>query len=678
MKSQNESRMSTRRLTEDLSATQSAASRPPDADGRRDACDISDTSGPAPTRNALPATAPQAEAPCPMDDTCVSRMGSLSHTPPTSASADPGSPQVAGFRILGRLGRDGQGEVLLAYDEKLAREVALKIPHGVGAESGDAFLREARALAKVHHPNIVGIHSFGRCGERFYFTMDRVEGLNVARIIQRLREKGDAQNCSFDELMALLGVDLAAVGGEVEQLRKFKRPYFRLVALWMAQVADGLATAQRRGVLHRDIKPANLILASDGRMVVVDFGLARSLRAMPSPRALGVTGTLPYVAPERAAGDWARVDHRADIWALGATLYELLTYQRAFPRRSREVLVDIITKDPEPLRELRPEIPEELERICLKSMRHDPDQRYSEWPALAADLRHGLYRRRRVLKRRTFWSLLAGAAIVMPTLGVILGPSLWARVCERRPDPVDTGVEQETVESLANPLPLPDDVSRPLAGALPAADAGAPAMSAPEDSARARVLEVPLVLLALNQDLNGDDAFAPEAGGEADALFRRRLAEQHWEARDAAQPPAYWTLEQALHAAREAGATLVVFGEFTARLRGKTTDVVHEGDTVYRWNLRMRVRVIRVSDGRAFAIPTASDEVAMFANHVERDIWTHEWEAGPGAGASREEHKNRHVEAPLIYDGDMEKVRLLANRQARAAMAKIDQLIGKS
>jgi tRNA A-37 threonylcarbamoyl transferase component Bud32 len=304
----------------------------------------------------------------------------------TKAPATPSWPSIDGFEIRSRLGGDGQGDVYAARDQALQVEVAIKVPKSLTPAAQEQFLREARALARLEHANIVRIRSFGRDGHRVYFVMDVISGPNAAQLV-RLFRQGKAHKRSSEEILRLASVDYPRMSAELRTAAEPARPYYRLVAEWMAQAADGLQAAHEAGIYHRDVKPSNFLMASDGRLMVADFGLARSSDDDSFSGGLGVTGTYPYIAPERALGEWARVDHRSDIWALGATLYEFLTYQRAYPRCGREVLKDIVSKEPAAPRRIISAVPQRLEEICLKAMRRDPEQRYQSAAEMAADLR---------------------------------------------------------------------------------------------------------------------------------------------------------------------------------------------------------------------------------------------------------------------------------------------------
>jgi hypothetical protein len=512
------------------------------------------------------------------------------HTPLSCGdSADPRWPQIEGYVIRGALGANGMGEVYRAWDLQLQREVALKVPRAVLRDAQEQFLTEARALARLQHPHVVAVHSCGRSGESVYFTMDLIEGLDAARLLKVLRER-QARQLAGPALLRCASVDLARASAGLVRAACRSPGYYRVIATWVAEAAEGLHAAHQQGILHRDIKPSNLLLAPDGRLMVADFGLARSLETTAATSGSGVTGTYPYVAPERAAGDWARVDHRADIWALGATLYEFLTHQRAYPRHGKEVLQDIITEDPPQPRLVHSGVPAALERVCLKAMCRQPDGRYQSAHEMAHDLRAWAE------TGRTPWHWLAasgGLAVVMVTaLGIALsrGPTT---------DPGGVEPARTTTSAPTPPTRSPEvgRVSEPVAAAtLPA---------------------TPVALLAFNEDLNTDDGGPERADGAVASSFRRALgtSASALELRSPPQSPAAWDATEAVETARQLGASVVVLGALQAHKLGKVPDLAFVDHPVYRWDVRLRITVIRVADQRAEILP----DFAVIANRAEAD-----------------------------------------------------------
>ncbi|RMG17361.1 MAG: serine/threonine protein kinase [Planctomycetota bacterium] len=260
------------------------------------------------------------------------------------------------FRIEGRLGAGSMGEVYAARDAT-GRPVAIKRLSGVGrldAEALARFRREAEATARLNHPGVVRIHSFGAHEGLPYFVMEYVPGESLAARLER---------------GALPAAEAA-----------------RLVA----SVARAVAHAHERGILHRDLKPANVLLrAQDGAPVLTDFGLARDLRdrAERLTRTGQTLGTPAAMAPEQADGQREAIGPRTDVYGLGALLYAALTGRLPFAGGSlAKVLRRVLFEPPPPPRSVAPEVPAELEAVCLRCLAKAPEDRYEGAAALAEDL----------------------------------------------------------------------------------------------------------------------------------------------------------------------------------------------------------------------------------------------------------------------------------------------------
>ncbi len=364
-----------------------------------------------------------------------------------ASTPEPPLPVIEGYEILHPLGQGGMGTVYAARDLTLGVTVALKVPTEQTTAYQERFLSEAQCLAKVQHRNVVGIRNFGRSGRHVFFSMPLIDGPSAASMIKAFRQHR-AHRCRGRDVLALASVNEEVLLPELREAANRDRAYYRMVALWIAGAAEGLHAAHASGILHRDVKPANMLLASDGRLTVADFGLAITNDDLTG-RAYGISGTRPYVAPERVSGDQARIDHRADQWALGATLYEFLAFRRAYVHDGTEVLQDIATKDPVPPRRFHARVPRRLEDICLKAMRRDPAARYAHCAEMAAELRA-------FANSATAWKRRVGLAAVV-LVAVLLTTGAMAYVLSKmdRDDDSRPSAHRSLAEDLKTP-PLTD------------------------------------------------------------------------------------------------------------------------------------------------------------------------------------------------------------------------------
>ncbi len=292
---------------------------------------------------------------------------------PDAAPTMPSDRTLGDYTIRRQIGRGGMGVVYDAWQNSLERRVALKVlPLGIAASDRafDRFMREARTAAKLDHQNIVRVHGMGVEANTPYYSMEHVEGRTLAQIIATPKTDLDAAADTRFMPTEEGGVDYSGI------------------ALAFAEVADGLQHAHSRKVIHRDIKPSNLILDRAGHLRILDFGLARFEGEASLTLTGDVLGTLLYMSPEQARRRQIPIDHRTDIYSLGATLYELLTRRPPLEGEDqREMLSRIIEQDPQPLRRVEPAIPRDLETIVLKCLRKNARDRYDTAQALADDLR---------------------------------------------------------------------------------------------------------------------------------------------------------------------------------------------------------------------------------------------------------------------------------------------------
>jgi serine/threonine protein kinase/tetratricopeptide (TPR) repeat protein len=304
------------------------------------------------------------------------------------------------FHLLREVGRGGMGVVYEAEQISLGRRVALKVlpfVAGLDARQLQRFQTECQAAARLHQSHIVPIHAVGCDRGTHYYAMQFIDGHTLAEVIAELRaaaeERRTKEEGGTTEQAQRTKETSAGPGGPTRDLvSSFTlRPsaFFRTAAGWGIQAAEALDYAHRQDVIHRDIKPANLLVDGQGNLWVTDFGLARLLGESGLTLTGDLVGTLRYMSPEQALGQ--RVDHSADIYSLGVTLYELMTLEPAVPGTDRqEVLRRLDREEPRRPRLLNRALPPELETILCKAMSREPTERYATAKDLADDLRRFL------------------------------------------------------------------------------------------------------------------------------------------------------------------------------------------------------------------------------------------------------------------------------------------------
>jgi len=332
--------------------------------------------------------------------------------------------RVAGYRIVRELGRGGMGIVYEAVHVGLDRPVALKVLGGQAAPDSSGrrrFLNEAKTAAGLHHTHIVPVFDVGQVGGLCYYAMQRIEGSGLDRVLRHLRRdrtvaagtsQGSASNRPGratpatpprpgaagaapglgDETRSWAGNGAGGPwrrGEEVDEPPPFAPPrgsaYYRWVADVGRQAAEALGHAHKCGVIHRDIKPSNLLVDARGTIWVADFGLARRLADPSQTQFDSLLGTPRYMSPEQART--GAIDGRADVYSLGATLYELITLRPPFDGQSAaELIVQIAEQEPPRPRRFDPRVPLDLETILLKALGKRPADRYATAEELAEDL----------------------------------------------------------------------------------------------------------------------------------------------------------------------------------------------------------------------------------------------------------------------------------------------------
>jgi serine/threonine protein kinase len=299
------------------------------------------------------------------------------------------------FRLLREAGKGGMGIVYEAEQISLGRHVALKVlplAATLDPRQLQRFHNEARAAACLHHTNIVPVFGVGCERGVHYYAMQFIDGQSLAAFLDAQRGGGAASTDqpTTDFAPAPAGPAAATtVQAAACTLRAPRdRAYFRRVAEWGIQAAEALDHAHQLGIIHRDIKPANLLVDAADRLWVTDFGLAQIQSDTRLTMTGDLVGTLRYMSPEQALAKRVAIDHRTDVYSLGATLYEVLALRPAFDGADRqELLRQIAFDEPERPRRLNNAIPVELETIVLKALEKNPAERYATAKDLADDLR---------------------------------------------------------------------------------------------------------------------------------------------------------------------------------------------------------------------------------------------------------------------------------------------------
>ena len=265
------------------------------------------------------------------------------------------------YEVLGLLGAGGMGEVYRARDPVLKREVAIKVLPSFVSQDPDRlrrFEQEAQAAAALNHPNILAVYQFGVFEGAPYLVSELLEGTTLRQLMQR------------GPMPVRKAIDYGV------------------------QIAHGLAAAHEKGIVHRDLKPENLFVTKDGRVKILDFGLAKLMQRQPDPDGTCadndrrrpipgmVMGTAGYMSPEQVRGK--TVDHRTDIFAFGAILYEMLTGKRAFQRStSAETMTAILNDDPPSISQIVQTTPPGLQRVVHRCLEKNPEQRFHSASDLA-------------------------------------------------------------------------------------------------------------------------------------------------------------------------------------------------------------------------------------------------------------------------------------------------------
>ena len=359
---------------------------------------------------------------------------------------------IAQYEVLKKIGEGGMGEVYLARDTKLRRQVALKfLPEHLqhDASARGRFLREARAAATLDHPYICKIYETGDEGELTYIALEYVDGETLE-----------------------------------ERLRKGPMPIAEVLMV-AEEMADALAEAHDQRVVHRDLKPSNIMVTHGGHVKVMDLGLAKRLGPVEEGEMSQagesylltarhtVVGSIPYMSPEQARGE--AVDARSDVFSLGTVLYELVAGRHPFPGPSSAVLFDqILNQEPPSLKSLRPQTPESLEQVIHRALEKDPRLRYQDAGDLLSDLRRVRSGESPVLRpkstgpspksrnNRLLWILAGTGALV--GVAALVG-LVWLQRSAELPTPSPISLPSQPVAdrpTLPAPAPVRPVTSGPL------------------------------------------------------------------------------------------------------------------------------------------------------------------------------------------------------------------------
>ena len=303
------------------------------------------------------------------------------------------------YIILQELGRGGMGIVFLAIQPSLSRLVTIKtLPSSFvcDKEALKNFQEEARIIAKFNHPNIIPIYSFGTEQKINYIAMGYVSGPSIKNMIERLKivkALNRIKASTIRDMVQTAPFEEKDISQKSITLKRgftfWNQTYFQFVATIGKEIAEAMSYAHQNGIFHGDLKPSNILLTNEAIPLVVDFGLSKDIKKIAHSKSKEFSGTLAYAAPEQIKENL--INEKTDVWAMGVTLYELLTLNKPFMDKDVKGIVDkILDQDPPFLRSFNKKIPIELEAIVFKCLDKKPENRYSSASELSQDLRNYL------------------------------------------------------------------------------------------------------------------------------------------------------------------------------------------------------------------------------------------------------------------------------------------------
>ena len=358
---------------------------------------------------------------------------------------------IGRYRITEHLGRGGMAEVYKAYQPSLDRYVAIKLMHAFLADDRDfltRFEREAKVVATLRHPNIVQVHDFDVQDGQYYMVMEFIDGVTLKTMLESMHERGE-----------WIGLDDAV----------------NIVL----SLGSALRYAHERGMVHRDVKPANVMITGEGHVILTDFGIAKILSTTNLTASGAMVGTPSYMSPEQGMGQPG--DERSDIYSLGVMLYQMAVGRLPFDADTPLAVVLKHINDPLPMpRALKPDLSEDVERIILKALAKNPDDRYASVGEMTADLKRAVGLAADVTPTAT---MKGGSAVKLSTSTVV------GRIGASTPPPAGGAVSGSTV---ARPG-ASSTVARPATqGAVAAAREPVAGVTVPVSAGRPKWL-VPIV-----------------------------------------------------------------------------------------------------------------------------------------------------------------------------------------